>query len=83
MELYQERWLDARAVINRRPEEAEHHARALLEMARASVMVRDWHHVEEAVRLASAAVSPHGDRAVAAQVEELAGMLRQQKVPGA
>src|SRR4051794_36671092 len=83
LELYQERWMDAWAVINRRPEEAEQHGRALLEMARASVMVRDWHHVEKAVRLASSAVSPHRERAVAVQVEELAGMLRQQKVPGA
>jgi tetratricopeptide (TPR) repeat protein len=83
MDLYQERWLDAWAVINRRPEEAERHARALLELARASVMVRDWHHVEKAVRLASSAVSPHGERAVAVQVEELVAMLRQQKVPSA
>jgi tetratricopeptide (TPR) repeat protein len=79
MDLYQERWLDAWAVINRRPEEAERHARALLELARASAMVRDWHHVEKAVRLASSAVSPHGERAVAVQVEELVAMLRQQK----
>jgi tetratricopeptide (TPR) repeat protein len=79
MDLYQERWLDAWAVINRRPEEAERHARALLELARASAMVRDWHHVEKAVRLASSAASPHGERAVAVQVEELVAMLRQQK----
>jgi len=79
MDLYQERWLDAWAVINRRPEEAERHARALLELARASVMVRDWHHMEKAVRLASSAASPRGERAVAVQVEELEEMLRQQK----
>ena len=79
MALYQEYWIDAWAVVNRRPEEAEKHARALLELARASVLVRDWNHVEKAVRLASASVSPQAERAVAAQVEELAAMVRQRK----
>jgi hypothetical protein len=75
--------MDAWTVINRRPEEAGKHGRALLEMARASVLARDWNHVEQAVRLASAAVSPHSERAVATQVEELAAEVRKRKVPGA
>ncbi|HVG43987.1 MAG TPA: hypothetical protein VM890_04630 [Longimicrobium sp.] len=81
-ELYQESWMDALTVVKRRPEDTEKHARALLEMARASVLMRDWHHVEQAVRLASASVSPHGERAVAVQVEELAAMVRQQRAGG-
>jgi len=79
MDLYQESWLDAWAVINRRPDEAGTHARALLELARASATARDWHHVEKAVRLASATVSPVSERAVATQVEELAAALRERK----
>jgi len=83
--LHQESWMDAWAVINRRPNEAGKHARALLELARASVLVRDWNHVEQAVRLASAAVSPQAERAVATQVEELAAAIKARKslVPGA
>jgi tetratricopeptide (TPR) repeat protein len=77
--LYQESWMDAWAVINRRPEDAGKHARALLELARASVAARDWHHVEQAVRLASAAVSPVSERAVATQVEEIAATMRARK----
>lgn len=77
--LYQERWMDAWSVINRRPEEAGKQARALLELARASALLRDWSHVEQAVRLASAAVSPQAERAVAAQVQELAAALRDRK----
>jgi tetratricopeptide (TPR) repeat protein len=80
--LYQESWMDAWTVINRRLEEAEKHARALLEMARASVVAHDWNHLEQAVRLASAAVSPQAERAVAAQVEELAGVLRARRARG-
>jgi tetratricopeptide (TPR) repeat protein len=81
--LYQESWMDAWTVINRRPEEAGKHGRALLEMARGSVVARDWNHVEQAVRLANASVSPQSERAVATQVEELAAELRRRKVPGA
>jgi len=80
--LYQESWMDAWTVINRRPEEAGKHGRALLEMARGSVVARDWNHVEQAVRLASSAVSPQSEGAVAKQVEELAAAMRQRKVPG-
>jgi hypothetical protein len=83
--MYQESWIDAWAVINRRPEDAGKHARALLELARASVTARDWHHVEQAVRLASTAVSPQAERAVAMQVEELAAAIKERKteVPSA
>jgi tetratricopeptide (TPR) repeat protein len=80
-QLYQEYWLDAWAVVTRRTEEAEKHARALLELARGSVLVRDWHHVEKAVRLATASASSRGERAVAAQVQELAAAVREQKSP--
>ncbi|MFL5385130.1 MAG: hypothetical protein ACJ8GN_21625 [Longimicrobiaceae bacterium] len=83
--LYQESWMDAWTVINRRPDEAGKHARALLELARASVVARDWNHVEQAVRLASSAVSPQAERAVATQVQELAAAMKERKslVPSA
>lgn len=68
--LYQESWMDAWAVINRHPAEAGKHARALLELARGSALARDWNHVEQAVRLALASVSP-SERSLIAQVEEL------------
>jgi tetratricopeptide (TPR) repeat protein len=73
---YQESWMDAWAVINRHPQEAGKHARALLEMARGSAIARDWPHVEQAVRLASASLSPQSEASVAAQVEELAATVR-------
>jgi hypothetical protein len=76
---YQQHWLDAWAVINRRVEAAGKHARALLELARASMLVRDWHHAEKAVRLAATSVSAHDEPAVAAQVEEIAAALRERK----
>jgi tetratricopeptide (TPR) repeat protein len=77
--LYQEAWMDAWAIINRRPDEADRHARALLELARASALCRDWAHVEQAVRLASSAATRHTERAVATQVDELAASLRSRK----
>jgi hypothetical protein len=46
------------------------------------VVAHDWNHLEQAVRLASAAVSPQAERAVAAQVEELAGVLRARRARG-
>jgi hypothetical protein len=73
---YQESWMDAWAVINRHPQEAGKHARALLEMARGSAIARDWPHVEQAVRLASASLSPQSEASVAAQVEELDATVR-------
>ena len=74
--LYQESWMDAWTVINRHPQDAGKHARALLEMARGSAIAKDWNHVEQAVRLASASVSPQTEAGVAAQVEELAAAAR-------
>ena len=68
--------MDAWTVVNRHPHEAGKHARALLEMARGSAIARDWSHVEQAVRLASASVSPQSEASVAAQVEELAAAAR-------
>ncbi|MBV9110833.1 MAG: hypothetical protein JO306_15590, partial [Gemmatimonadetes bacterium] len=72
MRLYQEAWMDAWAIINRVPGEAERHGRALLELARASTLCRDWTHVEQAVRAASLQRDPK----LAAQVRELAQALR-------
>jgi tetratricopeptide (TPR) repeat protein len=77
--LYQESWMDAWAVVQRRPGDEERHARALLELARASALLRDWAHAEQALRLASSTASPRGDRAVARQVEEMAAALRQRR----
>jgi tetratricopeptide (TPR) repeat protein len=73
MRLYQEAWMDAWSIINRVPGEAERHGRALLELARASTLCRDWTHVEQAVRAASLQRDP----ALAAQVRELAQALRE------
>jgi tetratricopeptide (TPR) repeat protein len=77
--LYQESWMDAWAMIHRRPGEEHRHARALLELARASALRKDWAHVEQAVRVATTATSPHTDEAVSRQVEELAAALRQRR----
>ncbi|HEU4562097.1 MAG TPA: hypothetical protein VFS20_29990 [Longimicrobium sp.] len=74
--LYQESWIDAWTLITRRPGQEEMHSRALLELARASALIRDWSHVEQATRLASKNVSHHREPIIAAQVEELAAALR-------
>lgn len=74
--LYQECWMDAWTLIGRRAGEEEKHARALLELSRASVMMRDWPHVEQASRLAASAAGRSGERGVARQVEEIAASLR-------
>ncbi|HEX6747941.1 MAG TPA: hypothetical protein VF092_11675 [Longimicrobium sp.] len=78
--LYQEAWLDAWAIINRRFGEEEKHGRALLELARASALFRDWAHVEQAVRLATTLATP--EPAVASQVAELATSLRRRRRRG-
>jgi tetratricopeptide (TPR) repeat protein len=77
--LYQEGWMDAWTVITRAPSEVGKHGRALLEMARGAALMRDWQHVEQAVRLASTAVPADAERAVARQVEELAAAVRLHK----
>ncbi|HEX8242067.1 MAG TPA: hypothetical protein VF541_01180 [Longimicrobium sp.] len=77
--LYQEAWMDAWSIINRRPGHEHRHAPALLELARASTLCRDSMHVEQAVRLAISAVPPHGESSLAAQVDELATALRTRK----
>lgn len=68
--------MDAWTLIGRRAGEEEKHARALLELSRASVMMRDWPHVEQASRLAASAAGRSGERGVARQVEEIAASLR-------
>ncbi len=78
--LYQEAWMDAWAIINRRFGEEEKHGRALLELARASALFRDWAHVEQAVRLATTVATP--EPAVATQVAELATSLRRRRRRG-
>ncbi|HSU13932.1 hypothetical protein [Longimicrobium sp.] len=77
--LYQEAWMDAWSLINRNPAEADRHARALLELARASTLFRDWAHVEQAVRLATSAATPHTEPVLTAQVDELAAALRSRR----
>ena len=74
--LYQESWMDALAVVRRRPADAGKHARAMLEMARASVLANDWSHVEQVVRLAADSVSPQAEQGVAAQLAEISDLLR-------
>jgi tetratricopeptide (TPR) repeat protein len=73
---YEEYAMDAWTVIRRHPGEEGRHGRALLELARASVVARDWYHVEQAVRVASESVSPISEGAVATQVADIAAMLR-------
>lgn len=82
LRLYQEAWLDSWSLINRLPAETERHARALLELARASTLFRDWAHVEQAVRLATSVSTRHTEPVLAAQVEELAAALRTRRGEG-
>lgn len=77
--LYQESWMDAWSIINRRPGHEHGHARALLELARASTLCRDWAHVEQAVRLATSFATPPAGPELAVQVEELAAAMRTRK----
>ena len=74
--LYQESWGDAWALIRRRAGEESQHARALLELTRASARMKDWHHMEEAARLAVAAAAQRNEPRIAAAVEELAATVR-------
>ncbi|HYH83120.1 MAG TPA: hypothetical protein VEX86_25215 [Longimicrobium sp.] len=78
--LYEESWMDAWTLINRRPGHEEKHSRALLELARASTAIGDWPHVEQAVRLATDSMSRHREPIIAAQVEELAAAIRARRV---
>ena len=75
--LYQESWIDAWALITRREGHEEKHARAVLELARASALIRDWAHVEQAVRLAQNAAPPQREPVLAAQMEELAAAVQE------
>ena len=77
--LYRESWSDAWTLVTRRPGHEEKHARTLLELARASALIRDWAHVEQAVRLADRTTSRHREPIIAAQVEELAAALRDRR----
>ncbi|HET7229283.1 MAG TPA: hypothetical protein VFJ16_04740 [Longimicrobium sp.] len=74
--LYQESWIDAWTLITRREGHEEKHTRSLLELARASALIRDWPHVEQAVRVAVRATSQHREPVIAAQVEEMAAAIR-------
>lgn len=76
LQRYQEAWLDAWAIIIRRPGEEERYPRPLLELTRAAALLRDAPHVEQAARLALAAASRQGERRIASQVEDLAASIR-------
>jgi len=71
LHLYQESWLDAWTVITRRPTTLDRHMRAVLELARAAMLLRDWPHVEQASRLSSEHGNPHRDPEVAAEMAAL------------
>jgi tetratricopeptide (TPR) repeat protein len=74
--LYQESWIDAWTVINRRADAADRHLPTLLELARASALIRDWAHVEQATRLADHHANRHREPVLVAQFDEVAAALR-------
>lgn len=75
--LYQEAWSSAWSMIDRATTPAEH-ARALLELGRASSHVRDWPRVAQVARLQSTFPAPAhpADRRIAEQLAALAAEAR-------
>ncbi|HEX8904936.1 MAG TPA: hypothetical protein VF771_08865, partial [Longimicrobiaceae bacterium] len=78
-ELYEEAWLEALAIIRQRPADGEKHLPALVEMAHASALFRDWSHAKQAVQLAMSLATPQTNRALAAQLQQLADENRRRR----